>query len=152
MPSGVVTNHKLASVTWRPQVWTPISGCLFCCWCDIYYFVHLSFPHTRLLLKQYLDHTFANTILQPCVLKSHTVWRENLASIIFGESVKCGDLNFGDNVPAGLASRLRSCTYTMYRYRHLSASSQRSEVTAMIPLFFCSPPVSAHHIMWWELH
>ena len=42
-----------------------------------------------------------------------TVSLENLASIILGESVKgkvFGDLNFGDDLPVGLASRLGSCT------------------------------------------
>ena len=48
--------------------------------------------------------------------------------IIFGESVNgkiFGDLNFGDDLPAGLASRLSSCTYEMYRYRYACAATKR---------------------------
>ena len=51
----------------------------------------------------------------------------NLASIIFGESVRgkiFGNINFREDLPAGLALRLGSCTYIMYRYMPACATSK----------------------------
>ena len=47
----------------------------------------------------------------------HYIWRIS-QWIIFGV------FNFDDDLPAGLASRLSSCTYIMYRYRYICAATK----------------------------
>ena len=47
----------------------------------------------------------------------HYIWRISQWKIF-------GDFNFGDDLPAGLASSLSSCTYVTYRYRYACAATK----------------------------
>ena len=47
----------------------------------------------------------------------HYIWRISRWKLF-------GDFNFGDELPASLASRLSSCTYLKYRYRYACAATK----------------------------
>ena len=40
-------------------------------------------------------------------------------------------MNFGDDLTAGLASRLGSCKYIMYRYRHACAATKHFKLATL---------------------